>query len=276
MSWRSGEPVPPSEAASWLVEVRRGPAGWLHGPWPAPERRTRRTLAICEVSRSALVVAASFLAGTGRTTLGPGPGSGPTTQPVPAPEGPDLVLRPSGGGAVLVEPGGQVWVEVWLPTGDPLWSADVLATALPLGAAWAEALDRLGGPPLLVHDGRAEADALGRVVCFAGRGPGEVLVAQGPFGGRKVVGISQRRSAQGVRLQSMAPWCWQPVRVVSALRTGLAGVVRELPGLPGPEVADQLDVLGRRAVGLGDLGLALGPLPALTVAHAVAAALAAC
>jgi hypothetical protein len=258
--------------ADWLVEVRRGPAEWLHGPWPAPERRARRVLAVCEVSRPALVVAASFLAGSGATSLGAVRGGGPTTPTGTEHGGTDLVLRPSGGGAVLVEPGGQVWVEVWLPTGDPLWSTDVLATALPVGAAWEAALGRLGGPPLAVHDGRAEADALGKVVCFAGRGPGEVLVAQGPLRGRKVVGISQRRSAQGVRLQSMAPWSWQPARVVSALA---AGSVRGLPGLPWPRVAGQLDVLASRAVGLGDLGLALGPGPSLTVAQAVAAALAA-
>ena len=38
----------------------------------------------------------------------------------------DVVRRRSGGGAVLVGAGEQVWVEVWIPRDDALWDDDVI------------------------------------------------------------------------------------------------------------------------------------------------------
>ena len=51
---------------------------------------------------------------------------------------------------------------------------------------------------LTVHDGPMAGGRWAELVCFAGLGPGEVLVA-----GRKLVGISQRRTRHGSRFQCM-------------------------------------------------------------------------
>ena len=85
------------------------------------------------------------------------------------------------------------------------------------------------------------------MVCFAGIGPGEVLV-----GGRKVVGISQRRNRGGARFQCAALLRWRPGEMV------------RLFGLQ-PEEAVSADLQGV-AVGLGvDAGelaeALLGQLP---------------
>ena len=58
--------------------------------------------------------------------------------------GVEVVRRRSGGGAVLLEPGGVVWVDVELPRGDPLWDDDVGRAAWWLGERWAVALADLG------------------------------------------------------------------------------------------------------------------------------------
>ena len=61
----------------------------------------------------------------------------------------EVVRRRSGGGAVLVTPDDPVWIDLWVPTGDDHWSADVTAAFAWAGATWARALTRLGlGRPL--------------------------------------------------------------------------------------------------------------------------------
>ena len=52
---------------------------------------------------------------------------------------------------------------------------------------------------LSVHDGAMASTAWSKLVCFDGVGAGEVLV-----GGRKLVGLSQRRTRHAARLQC----CW--------------------------------------------------------------------
>lgn len=142
--------------------------------------------------------------------------------------GTPAVRRRSGGGAVLVEPGGLVWVDVFLPAGDPLWEVDVGRAFAWLGATWASALGA----------GRAHAGPLittpwSRLVCFAGLGPGEVTVE-----GAKVVGMSQRRTRAGALFQCAALLEWRPERLLDRLaltddqreqgRGELAGVARGL------------------------------------------------
>ena len=51
---------------------------------------------------------------------------------------------------------------------------------------------------LEVHRGGMLDSAWSDLVCFAGIGPGEVLI-----GGRKLVGLSQRRTRHGLRMQGM-------------------------------------------------------------------------
>lgn len=113
--------------------------------------------------------------------------------------GVDVVRRRSGGGAVLLVPGDVVWIDVLLPATDPLWSDDVRLAFHWLGEAWAEALGRLG-VAADVHRGAMVPSPWSSRACFAGLGPGEVVAATP--GRPKLVGLSQRRTRHGARLQS--------------------------------------------------------------------------
>lgn len=110
-----------------------------------------------------------------------------------------VARRRSGGGAVYLGPGRQVWVDLLVPRGDRLWDDDVIRAAVWAGEMWSAAVASLAGEPASVHRGRSAGGRWGRLICFAGLGPAEVTV-----GGRKVVGISQRRSRDWARIQTMA------------------------------------------------------------------------
>ena len=125
----------------------------------------------------------------------------------------DVVRRRSGGGAVLVEPGAVVWVDVVVPASDPLWSDDVGRAFVWLGEAWAGALGALG-VDAEVHRGPMVRSRWSDRVCFAGLGTGEVL---GAGGGPKLVGLSQRRSRAGARFQCAALAAWDPAPLVALL-----------------------------------------------------------
>lgn len=176
-----------------------------------------------------------------------------STQPVAdvdadraAAAGVDVARRRSGGGAVWVAPGDPVWLDVWIPRGDRWWTDDVQAAFGPVGAAWRRALEAAGVADLSVHDGSVVCPTGSRAVCFAGLGPGEVVHT-----GRKVVGISQRRTRDGARFQCAVYRRWDPAP--------LHGLLAEPPDLA---------VLRGVAVGLDDLGL--GALTATTLVAAVA------
>ena len=113
--------------------------------------------------------------------------------------GAEVLRRRSGGGAVLLAPGGQVWVDFFVPAADPLWSDDVSHAALWVGELWSAVIEPFVAETISIYSGRLVADRWGRLVCFAGAGPGEVFV-----GGLKVVGISQRRSRHRARIQTTA------------------------------------------------------------------------
>lgn len=185
---------------SWTVHLERGGAGTLHarGVPAAPTR----TVSVLSVDRAALVLG--------------------STQPQTDADaaaceaaGIEIVRRRSGGGAVLLEPGRVLWIDVVVPDGDPLWQADVGRAFLWLGQAWVDALGSAGatGGPWQVHDGKLELGRFGAKVCFAGRGPGEVLDADG----RKVVGISQRRTREGALFQCAVPLRWDAQHLVGLL-----------------------------------------------------------
>lgn len=125
----------------------------------------------------------------------------------------EVVRRRSGGGALLVGPGRQIWLDVFVPADDPLTRDDIGASAWWLGELWAACLFEIGAftEAVRVHRG-GSSGALGRMVCFAGLGPGEVLA-----GAAKVVGISQRRNRHGSWLHSMALIGGDPAEVVGYL-----------------------------------------------------------
>lgn len=145
-----------------------------------------------------------------------------------------VVRRPSGGGAVLVEPGAQVWADVWVPAGDPRWDADVVRSFWWLGAAWCGALARCGVVSTW-HRGRPVGGSAARVACFAGVGPGEVTV-----GGRKVVGMSQRRTRAGALLQCVALLRWDPDRLGEVLGVDPAALVGGAAPVAGARLEEAL------------------------------------
>jgi lipoate-protein ligase A len=116
-----------------------------------------------------------------------------------------VVRRRSGGGAVLLTPDDVLWVDIVLPAGDPLWDEDVGKAAHWLGDVWVAALAGAGVPGAAVHRGPLVRTAWSSAVCFAGLGPGEVTVD-----GRKVAGISQRRTRAWARFQCAALRRWDP------------------------------------------------------------------
>jgi lipoate-protein ligase A len=124
----------------------------------------------------------------------------------------ELVRRRGGGGAVYLEPADPLWVDAWIPRDDPLWVHDVSVAAEWVGTWWGEAFDALGVTGLSVHTGRSEPGRLGELVCFAGRGPGELFDAD-----RKVVGLSQWRSREGALFSSCAYLDWDPEPLLALL-----------------------------------------------------------
>jgi lipoate---protein ligase len=145
----------------------------------------------------------------------------------------EVVRRRSGGGAVLLVPGECLWVDVVVPRDDPLWDDDVGRATHWLGAAWASALTACGVVGAVVHQGAMVHTTWSRVVCFAGVGPGEVLV-----GGRKAVGISQRRTRAGARFQCVAYRHWRGADLVARLADPRPPL-EELPAVASLDVAPE-------------------------------------
>ncbi len=125
----------------------------------------------------------------------------------------EVVRRRSGGGAVMVGPGIAVWIDVVVPAGDPLWQPDVGRAAWWLGEVWAAALAEIGLSGAEVWRGGQVRSEWSDRVCFAGLGAGEVTVA-----GRKMVGISQRRTRLGALFQCAVPITWAPAALLDVLR----------------------------------------------------------
>jgi lipoate-protein ligase A len=128
--------------------------------------------------------------------LGSGQQESVVDVPATAAAGVEVTRRRSGGGAVLVGPH-TLWLDVVVPAADPLWDGDVRRSFHWLGEAWAAALGRVGLAGE-VHRGGMVEGPWSRLVCFAGLGPGEVVV-----GGRKAVGLSQRRTRGGSLFQCL-------------------------------------------------------------------------
>jgi lipoate-protein ligase A len=175
---------------TWAVERwREAPAAFHARRWPDP---LVRTVWVCEPTGPALV-------------LGSAQRDEVVDRAACDRAGVAVVRRRSGGGAVLVEPGRLLWLDVLVPSGDPLWDHDVGRAFLWLGEVWAGALQALG-VDAVVHRGGLERSPWSSLVCFGGLGTGEVAAP----GGAKLVGISQRRTRAGARFQCSAPGAWAP------------------------------------------------------------------
>jgi lipoate-protein ligase A len=192
---------------SWGVERLAGSAADLHAiELPDP---VERAVWILEATAAALVLG--------------------STQAAVEVSGLAVCRRKSGGGAVLVRPGEVLWIDVLIPRTDVLWDDDVGRAAHWLGRTWAEALERG-----VVHTGGLVHTFFSSQICFAGIGPGEVLID-----GRKVVGISQRRTRAGARFQCAVMRAWNPSELARIFAPG-----------EWREVAAELEPV---AAGIGDL-----------------------
>lgn len=190
-------PNPPGGGPDWSVRRHVAPAADLHALVPPT---TGRHVWVLEPVAPAVVLGSTQVddvvdaAAAGRA-------------------GVDVVRRRSGGGAVWVSPDDPVWVDVIVPRGDRLWHDDVGRAFLPIGEAWRAALASMGVSGTGVHDGALVRTRWSDLVCFAGRGPGEVFL-----GDAKVVGMSQRRTRHGARFQCAVPRRWDAEPLRSLLR----------------------------------------------------------
>lgn len=190
----SAGPGPPS---GWAIEELVGRAADFHAREPAVDEP--RSAWWCTVDEPALVLGSA----QPERTIDAG---------ACAAAGVFIARRRSGGGAVLMFPGEIVWLDVIVPRDDPLWDDDVARAMWWFGDVWAEALRSLGAIDVSVHRAATVVTPWSRIVCFDGIGGGEVLVD-----GVKAVGISQRRTRNWARLQSMVHLRWRPGEMVSLL-----------------------------------------------------------
>lgn len=142
-----------------------------------------------------------------------------------------VVRRRSGGGLVVIRRAAMVWLDLALPHG--IAPDDVRGAMVWAGERWRSALidvAGLDGGELTVHRGGMVPSAWSGLVCFAGLGPGEVLL-----GGRKLVGLSQRRTRAGVRIQGL-------VHVASTTRDLISVVAADRPaGEPAEPAVVEVD-----------------------------------
>lgn len=114
-------------------------------------------------------------------------------------DGVEIATRRSGGGAVLIDPNTAAWIDVLVPMTHPWCGDDLTVAFLAVGERWAQVLRELGHDAE-VYRGRPDRhDGLAAQACFAGLGWGEVTID-----GSKVVGLSQRRTRWGARVQCLA------------------------------------------------------------------------
>ncbi|HQV56875.1 MAG TPA: hypothetical protein PKV27_02610 [Ilumatobacteraceae bacterium] len=198
-NWLSAA-VAAAQEAGWDIQLITGDAESFHHQVPAPPGSpAARSIWVFSPARPTMVLGSSQPAEA-------------VDHAACARAGVDIVRRRSGGGAVLVIPDEMIWVDVVIPRRDPHWDDDVGRAMHWIGEAWRQAIDPRA---LRVHDGRLVTQALAAQVCFAGRGPGEVILESSPT--TKVVGISQRRTAGWARFQTMVHRRWQPVLMADLL-----------------------------------------------------------
>jgi lipoate---protein ligase len=191
---------------SWRIQHLEGDVGTFHArDLPSDER-----------------VATFFQSGSPTLVLGSSQRHESVNIEAAARQGIDVARRRSGGGGVLLMPGEFVWLDLEIPAADELWSDDVGRSMWWVGEVWRAALVDFE-PLATVHQGHLHRTRWSSDVCFAGTGPGEVLVDDA-----KLVGISQRRTRLAARFQTMVHLCWRP-EIVASLVAGSPSVEELAP-----------------------------------------------
>ena len=114
---------------------------------------------------------------------------------------------------MLLVPDEVTWLDVIVPAGAPGWSNDVHGPMVWLGEHLVDAFDvTTRDGEFDVHRGAMQSTPWSSTVCFDGLGAGEVLLD-----GRKLVGISQRRTRHAARLQCCWYSTYDPERLTSLL-----------------------------------------------------------
>ncbi|MSX76486.1 MAG: hypothetical protein F2738_00425 [Actinobacteria bacterium] len=125
----------------------------------------------------------------------------------------EIVKRRSGGGIVFLAEDSTIWIDVEIPREHSLWLKDVGDSSLWLGEVFKKELSELCDVKLELHRDALIKTAWSSLICFAGRGPGEVFSQDG----RKVVGISQRRTRDWARFQCAISLQWKPELLLELL-----------------------------------------------------------
>ena len=149
-----------------------------------------------------------------------------------AANGIDVVRRRSGGGAVYVHPTESLWIDIVVPRGDSLWNDDIGKSMWWIGDWWVALLADAGVVSAQVHRGAFERNDWSDIVCFAGKGSGEVF-PQESHAQQKIVGISQRRTRDYARFQCIAYFQWDAA-LHAAMLPGLANNVDRIATLATP------------------------------------------
>ena len=204
--------VPGKPAGLWRVTRCDGPASALV-ELPVPDEPSRRLVRICSVSAPAFV-------------LGSTQPSADVDEERAAARGVEVCRRRSGGGAVLVEPGAQLWFDAFVPAADALFEADVGLAFGWLGRAVGAAVTAVTGLASDVHAGALVRSRWSSRLCLAGLGPGEVSLGE-----RKVLGVAQRRDRSGAWFQAMVLLRFDPSSSTALL---------SLPGADREAAADEL------------------------------------
>ena len=144
----------------------------------------------------------------------------------------DVVRRRSGGGAVYVHPTESLWIDIVVPRGDALWNDDIGKSMWWIGDWWVALLADAGVVSAQVHRGAFERNDWSDIVCFAGKGSGEVF-PQESHAQQKIVGISQRRTRDYARFQCIAYFQWDAA-LHAAMLPGLANDVDRIATLATP------------------------------------------
>ncbi|MCP4221794.1 MAG: hypothetical protein GY773_00440 [Actinomycetia bacterium] len=202
--------APTMTSTGWLLSIERGSAQALHDRQIS--HPPTHGLWLNQVVRPAFV-------------LGRSQADGVIDANRTAAEGFDVCRRHSGGGIVVVRPGLDTWIDVVIPAESALWSDDVGKAFHWLGEVWVNCLQTLTpGLSVSMYQGPLQGGPAGKLICFASLGPGEVTVE-----GRKVVGISQRRTAQAARFQCVVTWNWYPELLEGAVAPDQLGSLGLIP-----------------------------------------------